>query len=167
MPNSNAENFYILLHLGDGAFGRAYLASTGTAVCVLKCPLGSLQCDFRNEALLWQQIWEIKQVRVTKLVNEEVLILPYLKMCTGGIEVQTDEVKEAVKEAVNLMVSKGYQHEECYWRHVGLCWHSNKLKAIFIDLGNVKKIDQQDSRAVATARKTMLTELGLLQTAAV
>jgi len=155
MPSPSAENFYILFHLGTGEHGRAYLACTdngqSSAACVLKFQQQQQEEavgeNLHQEMQRWKDIWEAQNVRVVQLAGEKALLLPYVKTCKGGADDQTDDVKEAVCEAVNHMVDRGYKHNECRWEHVGLCLSDGRLKAVLIDLGNVTPVRDDEKRA--------------------
>jgi hypothetical protein len=83
-------------------------------------------------------------------------------MCRGGLAEHGDEVRVAARRAVDHMVVKGFQHEECYWRHVGLYRGQNgELGAVLVDLGNVIDIDPTVPAEAAAARQAMLEQLGL------
>jgi hypothetical protein len=53
---------------------------------------------------------------------------------------------------------------ECYWRHVGLCRsESGELRAVLVDLGNVKTFDRAVPAEAAAARQAMLDQLKELE----
>ena len=63
-----------------------------------------------------------------------------------------------------MLRRKGYQHMECYWRHVGLCRsESGELRAVLVDLGNVKTFDRAVPAEAAAARQAMLDQLKELE----
>lgn len=165
MPSRRCTKFILLLRLGQGEFGRAYLAASTTGVaCVLKFALAGSDCDLEEEAKQWRTIWGLVGVRHLYMGPENnrdhVLMLPYLRMCRGGAKDQSNEVRLAARRAVDHMVEQGYQHLECYWRHVGLCRRHGELQAVLIDLGNIKRLGSGVSAGdIATARREMLAQL--------
>ena len=110
------------------------------SICALKFPLFYENQDegrkdqLEEEAALWRTIWGASDVRVVTLCEKPVLIMPYLKMCKGGVKDQSD--KQAVKDAIQKMVKAGYKHNECRW----------EAKAVLIDLGNVDQISTEEGR---------------------
>ena len=169
LPDSDAEKFLLLLDLGFGTFGHCYLAvvENGTRACVLKLKVGYEVSDFEREAKHWRTIWDLGGVRTLRLNQTEALLMPDLKMCSGDYTTQATETREATRQAVVDMATKGYQHNEAYWRHVGLRHYrapqkegQKSLKAVLIDLDNVTEINKEDQTAVKEATRKMLNSLG-------
>jgi hypothetical protein len=158
-----AATFLLLHHLGDGTYGRVWLAcSMNGAACVLKFPKlrsdGS-DADFDQEVAIWRDVWGVPDVCVLMLAGKETLVMPYVTICSGEIDAQSVETKEAAREAARRMAACGWQHDDLHWSHVGLYTQGGQRKAVFIDVGIASRIAAPHDSAAATAY--MLGELGL------
>jgi len=159
--------FYLLLHLGDGEFGRAWLAATSAGdCCVLKFPKNTDAEDrdkakevFDRELAAWREVWGKHMASEVTLYNDKrALVMPYVKVCKKDV-IPTDDVKAAARAAIDAMVSKGRCHDDLRWDHVGLYTDvGGTLAALLIDLGLVKTVKkgQEDK-----ARREMLKKLAL------
>jgi hypothetical protein len=161
---TNVSTYSLVAPLGRGSSGRAYLAVGGSAACVLKFPLDATTATAesrKHEIQMWKTIWDASFVKEVILANEHVLVLPYVKTCQGTVDDQSEEVKEAARAAVSHILEKGYWHQDCEWRHVGLCYKAgrSKLHAVLIDLETVVEVPVGQKES---ARNEMLRRLQLL-----
>ena len=130
MPDErDALNFYLLMQLGRGDFGTAWLAATekGGMACVIKVlhdereeAVEKLKTEARN----WEKIWDAKGIRVLTLAKKPALVMPFVRTCVGTVDNQDGQKKSLAKEAIDRIVSCGYVHKDLGWRHVGLCRQS-------------------------------------------
>lgn len=153
-------NYALLAPLGRDASARAYLALGGSAVCVLKFPLHPTTAEScREELERWRAIWGAHVKEVT-LAGEDVLVLPYVKTCQGTVKDQSEGVKDVARAAVKHMAACGYRHDDCCWRHVGLCYKPGVGQcAVLIDLERVEVLETEEQKKDAC--RTMLAALGL------
>lgn len=163
--NDNAT-FLLLHHLGDGTYGRVWLASTleGNA-CVLKFPKGDTA--LREECELWHGVWGVDGVRLVTLASKQALLMPYVRTATT-LSPRTPEIEQAARAAVRRMAERGWCHDDLKWDHVGLyrTGPDAPLSAVLIDLGMVSMItsepadsDGSKAREAAVARMLQALEL--------
>jgi hypothetical protein len=159
MPNANVATFLLLLHLGDGVNGRAWLAMTLAGVaCVLKFPKESHDSDsLHGEVEIWRTVWGVDGVRVQQLANKPALVMPYVRTCSAQAD-QTEEVRDATRVAVARMAAAGWRHNDVKWEHVGLYKQAGTLRAVLIDAGDVLSVPPEER---ADAQAEMLSALGL------
>ena len=148
MARKDTRNFYLLLHLGDGVSGRAWLAaSEGGAACVLKFPrsdAGDLDGTFEREATIWRDVWGVTSARVQIVANKKTLVLPYVQMVQDAHNADVDAAKRAIKKLAN----EKWCHTDLSWRHIGLITKAKKTEAVLIDFGNVKaNVDTAEAEA--------------------
>jgi len=159
LPLQSTKNLLLLLPLGHGVNGSAWLAASEESgrVCVAKFLASPGTGD--SEVDQWNHIYfdDKKVARVMKLNKKEAVIMPFAKMCTGSVKDQQDDVKDLAVKAIEHFVSKGRQHNDLRWNHVGLVQDRGKTKAVLIDLGNVSEVPQNNE----DAKKSMLAALGL------
>ena len=159
MPRANAETFHLLLHMGDGEYGRVWLAATGAgAGCVIKFPRADAPTDFEHEKTVWNEVWPAAKARIVTLAEKRALVMPYVKTWTAAAG-KGAAIKAAVKAAVQHMAGSGWQHHDVEWRHVGLYKdEGGATKTLLIDLGSAKRIAAGKARQ---AEREMLAKLGL------
>ena len=170
MPRTDATSFILLAHLGDGGFGRVWLAAThGGSLCVIKFGKDGTAWNPDHEALVWKSAWKLN-ARVLQLAGRRALLLPYLLTCqrAGPTGPDAVAVRLATVRAIERMAAAGWEHtdlarpdnDQPKWAHVGLYRQGGELKALLIDLGIVRKVLKSDvERAGAVAR--MRAALGL------
>ena len=160
MPHKRFKHFLLLLHLGDGVNGRAWLAMTASgAACVLKfsqSPDGS--SALQDEATRWHDIWGVTAVRVQQLANKMALVMPYVYTCDKAAD-RTPEVHAAARAAVAHMARKGWEQNDIKWDHVGLYRQDGVLRAVLVDLGDVSRVSAEQQ---AEAEQRMLIKLGIV-----
>lgn len=160
-PSNQIRNLLLVHHLGDGAHGRAWLASTlnGSAACVLKFPLSN-ESDlfFEEEEARWHEIWggTAVNVRLQAFCDRRALLMPFFKTCTNA-DRSNPIVVAAANAAIVKMVSKGYRHNDLHWRHVGLYQKGGAIAAVLIDLGDTTPVPPNDPASI----EAMRAELGL------
>ena len=89
-------------------------------------------------------------------MNKPVLMMPYVKQCKTN---PTKEQQNAALKAIQVIIDKGYVHNDLDWRHVGYYYSSRKnknLQALFFDLTSVKHYDNKEA-----ALTLMKKQLGL------
>ena len=159
-PSNSCKNFYLLADLHGGLDGHAWLAcSTNSEVVVLKFPsresTRSLE-DLENEAFNWKDIYGVN-AHVRKINGENVIVMPYICMLNAD-DWNDKAMMQLAMEGCDHFANMGYKHLDLKRRHVGTAFVKGKLRAIFVDLSSLKKINPNDKDKVAEEMKVTLRE---------
>ena len=159
-PSKSCKNFYLLADLHGGLDGHAWLAcSTNSDVVVLKFPsresTRSLE-DLENEASAWKNIYGVN-AHVRKINDENVIVMPYICMLNAD-DWNDKAMMQLAMEGCEHFAAKGYKHHDLRRRHIGTAFVKGKLRAIFVDLSSLKKINPNDKDKVAKEMKVTLRE---------
>ena len=172
MPDEDAI-FLLIMPLGQGENGIAWLATSESGkACVIKfqaesryrrADVEAASLLLQEEAARWRDIWGAESARAVTLFGKSALVMPFVRTCKGGVEDQVPETRELAVKAINRLLDRGYVHKDLRWDHVGLCRSGpeDKMVAIFVDLGNVGKLEENNPLAKEAAKKEMLDSLEL------
>ncbi len=165
-PSTKATSFLLLYDFRGGADGRVWLAcSLSGCICVIKFYNGNYKLDdFNRECSIWNNVWNLP-ARIISLCSTHpiplinALLMPYIYCYPENEVLNSEELLNAVKEAVQILSSKYYYHDDLHWNHVGFI-HIKEVgkKAIFIDLIRVKK---HENINIESLSNNMLYQLGL------
>ena len=170
MPRGDASSFLLLAYIGEGGFGRLWVAAAQDgALCVIKFGKDYTMWEPDAEASVWRDAWQLN-ARELGLVGRRALLLPYVWTCprNGPSAADALQVHKATVRAIERMAASGWEHTDLTqpnddrpkWEHVGLYYEEEELCAVLIDLGLVAKVsDKAGARAEAVAR--MRSALGL------
>lgn len=111
MPTLSTKRYILLRDLHGGVHGRVWLAcSSSGRICVLKFPQQSGSEDsLRNELNIWNNVWNIP-AQLKKISDRLVLIMPFVKPCNE--EPISEDIKEAVINAITIMAKAGFIHKD-------------------------------------------------------
>ena len=159
-PSKSCKNFYLLTDLGGGLDGRVWLAcSPSFEVVVLKFPSTESTRDLEDlekEATAWKDIYGVN-AHVRKIAGANTIVLPYVYMFVKK-DWEDKETLQLALEGCEHFADKGYKHHDLRRRHVGTAFVKGKLRAIFIDLSSVEKINPNDKDKVAEEMKKVFLE---------
>jgi hypothetical protein len=169
VPKRGTTKLLLLAHIGDGDYGRVWLASSERGVaCALKFPRhdAKVQSALSRELQVWRDVLgNPEAVRIQSFNGREALLMPYLHICStttngdGAGQQPTSEVRAAACRAAVRMATGGWRHDDLKWSHVGLYRAEGGLEAFFVDLGMCTAVKGPDEQKSAV--KAMKEALGL------
>lgn len=154
---------YLLYLLGKGRDGKVWLAATPEGRgCVLKLlhkdwlNVAQLLPSAQKEAEIWRVVWELPAYWCS-LAGRAAVVMPYLRPVKRN-EWTDPSIVKVIADAVDVMVEKGYLHNDLHRWHVGLYSLAGDMRAALFDLSDVDSIlpSEKDS-----AKKRMLRALDL------
>jgi len=168
IPNRAVKNLLLLAHIGDGDYGRVWLASSLRGVaCAVKFPredAGLSRDSLLHELKVWRDVSGSEaSARLQTLNGREALVMPYFQTVPNGGDGADDAVRAAARRAADLMASRGWLHGDLKWGHVGLYRAEGRLEAFFVDLGVCTAVAEGAERD--DAARAMKKALGLCEEA--
>jgi hypothetical protein len=150
MINTSTNNVVILGMLGKGADGKVVLVSNNKGqVSAMK--LLRTEENAREEAQNWTEIyWDYCQqyswsIRSEKWMGIPAVIMPVLNQFMTKKE-RLDSL-DGVKECLQLFWTRGYLHDDIYWRNIGYFKAKGKIVIILLDLHPTRCFKQENDGA--------------------
>jgi hypothetical protein len=161
IPSSLVQNFHLLYPLGSGLSGKSYLAcDLNGSVCCLKL-FDKIYDNGKvdTEAVTWKNVWSTwhescSKVRSLILRNRSALLMPFFQ----DVVAEDPDLECKVRAAATHMAESGFEHTDLQGRrHVKILpFIEEEDRVIFIDLGRVNSINQDDEDAVLEAVDRMV-----------
>ena len=147
MINTSTNNVVILGMLGKGADGKVVLVANNkgqvSAMKLLRTEENAIE-----EAQNWTEIyWDYCQqynwsIRSEKWMGIPAVIMPVLNQFMTKEE-RLDNL-DSVKECLKLFWTRGYLHDDIYWRNIGYFKAKGKIDIILLDL-HPTRVFKQDN----------------------
>ena len=112
--------------------------------------------DLENEASAWKNIYGVK-AHARTIGGENVIVMPYVHIFSES-DWNDKAMMQVALDGCEHFAAKGYKHHDLKRRHVGKALIEGKLRAIFIDLSYVKKINSKDKDKVMEEMKVTLRQ---------
>jgi Family of unknown function (DUF5898) len=155
-PSPNTNEFILHKRLGKGAHGVCYLAtdSLGMACAMKSFDLSRdsrerLRTLVREECDRWNAIYRDalgdKLSWIIELEDRIYLVMPYLhclKKRDKEALSSTTAGEEQLRAALMFFASRGYAHEDLFWRHIGRAPSNDGRspgRIVLMDLGSVSR----------------------------